>query len=312
MVYVGSYTPDGLAVADVDPNTGALCTVSTVRGVPDASWLACSPDGRHLYAANETTTGSVTVLDTKTLAVQGVYPTGDSPTHLSVHPTGRFLLVAHYGSGDVTVLRLAEDGGVGPVTHVVPGVHAHQVLADPSGRWVVTVDLGTDSVDVHRLDLATGTLAHHQRVAAGPGPRHLVWHPDGRRAYVVCEHVPQVIACVWDADTGTLTTGDVLPVAAQGYPGEGVVSPDGRFLYVTNRGDNTVVTLALDDLRVLDTVPTGDWPRHATLDPSGRWLYVSDQRSGTVTWLPRDPASGALSPAAGSMTAEAVAMVLFG
>jgi 6-phosphogluconolactonase len=308
MAYVGSYAPDGLAVADVDPSTGALFGVSTVRGVPDASWLACSSDGRHLYAANETAAGSVSVVDTKTLAVQGIWPTGgDSPTHLSVHPSGRFLLVAHYGSGSVAVLRLAD----GLVTDLVPGVHAHHVSTDPSGQWVVSVDLGTDSVDVHRLDLDTGKLHRHQRVSAGPGPRHLVWHPDGERAFVVCENAPQMIACTWDA--GFLSTGDVLPVAADGYPGEGVVSADGRFLYVTNRGPNTVTTFGLDDLRVLDTIPTGgDWPRHAALDPSERWLYVSNQRSGTVTWLPRDPVSGALSPVAGTMNAEAVAMVLFG
>ena len=312
MAYVGSYTPDGLACVDVDPNTGALFGVSTVPGVPDASWLTCSPDGRHLYAANETAAGSVTVLDAKTLAVQGVWPTGgDSPTHLSVHPTGRFLLVAHYGSGTVAVLRLDEDGGVGPITDLVPGVHAHQVGTDPSGQWVVSVDLGTDSVDVRQLDLDTGKLHHHQRFTAGPGPRHLIWHPDGRRAFLVCENAPQVIACDWNA--GTLTVGAVLSLAAAGHPGEGVVSADGRFLYVTNRGPNTVDTFDLAGLRLLGSVPVGgDWPRHAALDPSERWLYVSNQRSGTVTWLPRDPASGALSPVAGSMNAEAVAMVLFG
>ncbi|HEX5401770.1 MAG TPA: lactonase family protein [Pseudonocardiaceae bacterium] len=302
MVFVGSYTPDGLAVADHDPSTGALTITSTVAGVSDASWLALSPDGRHLYAANETAAGSVTVLDAKTLAVREAWPTGgDSPTHVSAF--GEYLLVAHYGSGDVTVLRAD-----GQVTCRAPGVHAHQVGADPSGQWVVTVDLGTDSVDVYRL--ADGTLHRHQRVSAGPGPRHLVWHPDGTRAFLVCEYAAQVIVCTWDA--GTLTTGAVLPLAADGYPGEAVVSSDGRFLYVTNRGPNTVDTFELDDLRLVDSVPTGDWPRHAALDPSERWLYVANQRSGTVTWFPRDPVSGRLSPEVGSMKAEAVAMVLFG
>lgn len=305
MPFLGSYTAAGLAVADVDPVTGRLTVTATVPGVPDVSWLATG--GGLLYATNERTPGSVTTVDVETPAVRSVRPVeGDEPTHLAV--VGEFLLVANHGSGSVTVLPL--DGG--PPTDVVrypQGAHAHQVLTDPAGRWVLVVDLGTDSVRVYELE--SGRLREHDRVGVGPGPRHLVWHPDGRRAYLVCEHAAQVVPCSWE--DGTLTPVGAHPIAADGYPGEGVMSPDGRFLYVTNRGPNTVATFALDEFRLVDTTFCGgDWPRHATLDPTGRWLYVANQRSGTVTWLSRDPDSGRLGGVAGTTTVEAVAMVLFG
>lgn len=311
MVFLGSYTADGLAVADVDPSTGALTVTSTVA-VPDASWLAVS--GRFLYAANEHDGGSVTALDAKTLAVLGVRSTeGDGPTHLSVHPSGDFLLAANHGSGSVAVLPLSSDGLVGPACDVVryPGGHAHQVVADPSGEWVLTVDIGHDAVHVYRL--VDGRLLEHDQLAVGGGPRHVIWHPDGRHGYVVCEHEPLVVTVDWDASAGRLAVRDTHPTADRPYPGEGVVSADGRFLYVTNRGDNTIATFETAGTRLLDSVPTGgDWPRHAVLDPAEERLYVANQRSGTVTWLPRDTDSGRLSPVAGSTTVEAVAMVMFG
>lgn len=309
MPYLGSYTADGLSVARVGAD-GTLAVTGSVSGVGDASWLVRA--GRFLYATNEHDGGTVTAIDTETLAVTAQQPThGDTPTHVSVHRDG-FLLVANHGSGSVAVLPV-HDGGIEPATDVVhyPGnARAHQIMVDPSGRWVVTVDVGTDSVHVHSL--ADGKLRLHQRIEAGPGPRHLVWHPDSSRAYLVCEHSPQVVACTWS--DGTLTPRDTYATASAGHPGEGIVSADGRFLYVTNRGPNTVTTFAVvgNELRPLQAVSTGgDWPRHAALAPDEERLYVANQRSGTVTWLPRDRESGLLSPLAGTTTAKAVAMVLF-
>jgi 6-phosphogluconolactonase len=328
VAYVGSYTGEGgvgLATASVDPATGTLTVGPTVPGVPDASWLACSPDGRYLYATNEQEpTGSVTALDLAGPVVLNQQSTeGGAPTHLSVHPSGRYLLAANYGSGSVAVLPLLPSGGLGPLTDLVrhkgSQPHAHQVVTDPSGQWVLAVDLGDDSVYVYQLDLETGKLhlSGQTTVATGSGPRHLVFAPSGSRAYLVCEYSSQVIVCDWDPAGGKLTTGQVVGTVSPGvqnFPGEVLVAPDGRFVYVTNRGDNSIATFAAhnDRLALLGTVSCGgDWPRHATLDPTGRHLYVSNQRSGTVTWLPRDPASGLLSPVAGTTEATAVVMVLF-
>ena len=291
-----------------------------------ASWLASH--GRFLYATNEEDpVGSVTALDPTNLAVLNTQPTeGGAPTHLSVHPSGRYLLTANYGSGSVAVLPLASDGRIGPLSDLVQHTggsggqpHAHQIITDPTGRWVLAVDLGNDSVYVYQLD--NGKLQQHQQfvVTTGTGPRHLVFHPSGTHAYLVCEDSSQVIVFAWNAERGSLTAGQIIGTVEPGavtpnFPGEGVVSPDGRFLYVTNRGDDSIATFAVSGttLTLLNTIPCGgDWPRHAGLDPTGRHLYVSNQRSGTVTWLPRDPASGALSPVAGQTAATAVAMVLF-
>jgi 6-phosphogluconolactonase (cycloisomerase 2 family) len=246
-----------------------------------------------------------------------------------VHPSGRYLLAANYGSGSITVLPLDSDGGIGPVAdlqqHSDQGgaPHAHQVLADPSGDWVLAVDLGNESVYVYRLDLETGTLRQHAKavLVPGSGPRHLLWHPDGRYAYLLCENSSQVIVCAWDAGQGLLTIGEILATVppeavSPNHPSGGAVSGDGRFLYVANRGDNSVATFAIQgdgaELALRDTTPTGgDWPRDITLDPAETLLYVANQRSGTVTWLPRDPATGALSPAAGSVPVESVAVVMF-
>jgi 6-phosphogluconolactonase (cycloisomerase 2 family) len=325
---VGSYTADGgagLAVAEVDPATGALTVGLTVPGVPDASWLACSPDGRFLYTTNELDpSGTVTALERcepRPMVLNSRPTKGSAPTHLCVHPSGRYLLTANYGSGSVAVLPLGADGRLRALTDLVEHVGglAHQVIMDPSGRWVLAVDLGIDSVFVYDLDLDTGKLLEHQHLTVGTGPRHLVWHPDGVHVYLVCENASQVVVCTWDATTGTLTAGQIVGTVTRvavtpNFPGEGVVSPDGRFLYVTNRGDNSIATFAIngDGLALLHTVSCGgDWPRHAILDPNGRRLYVSNQRSGTVTWLPRDPSSGLVHPVSGNTKATAVAMVLF-
>jgi 6-phosphogluconolactonase len=338
VAYVGSYSSDGgdgLDVASVDAATGTLAVVSTVSGVPDASWLALSADGRYLYTTNEQDpAGSVTALDRsnpgKPVVLNKQSTQGDAPTHLSVHPSGRYLLAANYGSGTVAVFPLGTDGRVGALTDLVAHTGgsgaqplAHQVLTDPSGQWVLSVDLGNDSVYVHTLDLATGKLTQHQQVVVttGTGPRHLVFHPDGQHVYLVCEDKSQVIVLAWNAAEGRLTAGQIVGTVEPGattpnYPGEGALTRDGRFLYVTNRGDNSIATFAVAadgaTLTLLRTVPVGgDWPRHVTLDPTERWLYVSNQRSGTVTWLPRDPTSGVVSPTTGSATTTAVAMVLF-
>lgn len=297
MAFVGSYGPTGLRAARVDPTSGRL-VVTAVLDVPDVSWLA-RHDGR-LYATNERTDGSVTVLDERTLTLLDTRSShGADPTHVSV--VDGHVLVANHGSG-VAVLPPAA-----PVSDVVPGVRAHQVLPDPSGRWVLAVFLGSDTIEVYRL--VDGKLTPHRRVSAGPGPRHIVWH--GEWAFVVCENGPVVLVCSWDATAGELTVRDGVETGVAGdYPGEGVVSGD--VLHVTNRGSNTITTFAIGDglRRVGDVSCGGDWPRHAALDPSGRWLYVANQRSGTVTWLPVT-SGGRLGPSIGELAVEAAAMVSF-
>lgn len=311
-VYLGCFGGD-LRTGEVDDG-GVLSVTGTVAGVPDASFLAFHD--RFLYTTNEGQ-GRVTAIDRTTNTVLNTASTGGSgPTHLSVHPDGH-LLTANYSSGSVAVHTLNEDGTIGARTDLVQhegtdrDPHAHQILPDPSGQWVLAVDLGADSVYVYGL--ADGRLTEHQqlRLPTGAGPRHLAFHPDGSRVYVLGELRPEITVATWE--DGTLTPGQVIPTAPTGnFPAEIAVSSDGRFVYASNRGDNTIAafTVTDDGLTTLGSTPTGgNWPRHFALSQDERRVYVSNQNSGTVTWLPRDPATGTLSGMEGSVAVPSVGIV---
>ncbi|MGY1578103.1 lactonase family protein [Streptomyces sp. MN13] len=313
--FIGSFTAaggPGVVVADVDPGTGALTLGASVGDVPDPSYLALAPGGRMLYAVSETAQGAVAAyrVDGGVPVLAGpLVPVGGGPTHLGVH--AGHVLTADYGSGSVTVVPLRPDGtlaaaasatlqhtGSGPCTPRQQGPHAHQVQPDPSGRWIVTVDLGTDSARVSVLK--EGGLVPHREtpLRPGSGPRHLAFHPDGEYAYVVNELSPTVTVCRWDAEDGVLrplTETPVLPGAPAGdaYPSGIVVSPDGRFVWTATRGEDvlSVFTVEGDTLRLTATAPCGGrWPRALTAS-DGR-LYVANERSGDVTWFDVDPSTG--------------------
>jgi 6-phosphogluconolactonase (cycloisomerase 2 family) len=334
--YLGSYTTSGgagIGVATVDATTGNLAVESWLRGVSDPSWLDLSPGRRTLYAVSESTpNGRVSALsldDQGRPSLLGGQRTGSGPAHVCVHPTGRYLFTSLYDGGSVVVHPILADGRVGASTDVVhhtpdPGQsqpHAHQIVVDPSGRWILSVDLGVDSVYVYELDAQKGHLRQHDRVRlrAGAGPRHLAFHPGGNYAYVAGELDSTLTVCGWR--DGTLTPGAVLSTVlrrppTRNYPAEVVVSADGRFGYVSNRGDNSIAVFAAtadgSALRLVAT-PTcgGDWPRHLALSPDGRWLYAANQNSGEVVWFELDRATGLPVREGGRLAATAVAHVLF-
>ncbi|GAA3581699.1 lactonase family protein [Amycolatopsis ultiminotia] len=337
--YVGSYTStpptghglDVVSRAGTDP---ALSAVRTVADVPDASWFDRSSDGRTLYVTNEgDPDGTVSALDLSDGAspklLGATSSKGAAPTHLSVHSSQQFVLAANYGSGSVVVLPVEDGGKLGEATDLQQHTgtdreaHAHQVVNDPSGNWVLSVDLGADSVYVYALDTATGKLSLHKQVTlpAGAGPRHLVFHPDGKHAYLAQELRPEITVAGWDAETGTFTPLAVVPAVPAGstgdlFPGEIAVSQDGKFVYATVRGPNTIATFTVADdgagLTLASSVDTGgDWPRHLALDSGEKWFYVANQRSGTVTWLPRDATSGLPGKVAGSLAVPSVNSVFF-
>ncbi|MFJ9797573.1 lactonase family protein [Streptomyces sp. NPDC101145] len=322
--YIGSFTSgggQGITVASVDPGSGALTPVSAVGGLVNPSWLTHDRAAGVLYAVGEAEAGEVAAFRARggelTPLGRPVAVDGAGPTHLSV--VGRRLLTANYGSGGVSSLPLDGDGAVGGPAVVLAhrgsgpdperqeAPHAHQVLPSPGGRWVLTTDLGTDSVRVCALDADSGELRVHGEAGLRPGsgPRHLVFHPDGTSVYVLHELVPQVTVCRWDAAAGRLEPlsevalegdgtdpGDVRP-----YPSVPAVSADGRFLWAAVRGANTVVTLDLEDgpekPRLAGSVDCGGvWPRDLVPDPSGRRLYVANEWSGDVTWFEVDPVDG--------------------
>ncbi|MEU0333456.1 lactonase family protein [Streptomyces sp. NPDC006193] len=332
--YIGSFTAaggPGLVTAEVAPGSGALTVLSAVRDVPDLSCLALSSDGRTLYAVSETAEGAVAAYrvtgDRPELTGAPVRVGGSGPTHLGLY--AGHVLTANYGCGSVTAVPLRPDGtlgaapsgrlqhtGSGPHDRRQRGPHAHQVLSDPSGRWAVSVDLGTDSVRV--CTLVDGTPAVHREIALRPGsgPRHLAFHPDGAHAYVVNELTPTVTVCRWDAGNGSLkplTEVPVLPGAPAGdaYPSGVVVSPDGRFVWTATRGEDVLSVLAVgaDGLRLVATVPCGGhWPRALALHEG--FLYAANERSGDVTWFAVDEATG-VPRYDGSVRVTAASCVVF-
>jgi 6-phosphogluconolactonase len=258
-----------------------------------------------------------------TLRLLSTQPTGAKPAHVVVHPNGRYLFTSMYDDGSIATHPILPDGNVGPVCdrrrHSRDGHpgNAHQVVFDPAGKYVLAVDLGVDRVIVYQLDDERRRLVEHDRteLKPGSGPRHLVFHPDGNHAYVAGELDSTVTVCHWQ--DGRLTVQAVYPAhagqagqvgqpAEPNYPGEILISADGRFVYVSNRGSNTIAVFAVEDdgaaLRLLAAESCGgDWPRHLAIDDTGRWLYAVNERSGDITWFPVDPESGLLGAAAGRL-----------
>jgi 6-phosphogluconolactonase len=343
--FIGSFTSAGgrgIIAATVDGATGALTETGTSDAVADPSYLALAlalatgSGGAVLYTVSETAEGAVAALD-----ISGASPRligtqvpvcGAGPTHLTL--ASGHLATANYGSGSISVLPIGADGVPAPVGGVLQhegsgpdperqrGPHAHQVLPDPTGRWVLSVDLGTDSVRICALNPQRGELRLHAETALRPGtgPRHLAFHPAGSHAYVLNELEPTLTVCRWDADAGVLEpVGEraVVPDGATGpvYPSEVVVSHDGRHLWAANRGHDSIAVLTLDETRekadLITTVPCGGhWPRDLALDPTGRRLYAANERSGDVTWFDVDQETG-VPRRAGSLNAPAAACVIF-
>ncbi|WP_190817218.1 lactonase family protein [Saccharopolyspora pogona] len=313
-IYLGAYTSaesaaDGirLAIADAD---GALRCTESVAEASDPSFLAMAPDGATLFAVSELRQGRVIafkVHDDGTLTELNSQPSlGAAPCHLSVHPSGKYLLTANYQSGNLVVHPIADGGVLREPCHVVQhsgsgpnpqrqeGPHTHQVLPDPSGRHVLAVDLGTDSVYVYDFDVDSGHLAlkHEVPLRVGAGPRHLAFHPDGERAYVINELASSITEFGYDADTGVLEPGRTLSTLPPDYgrpnlAAEIVVTLDGRFVFGSNRGHDSIAVFRADssdgEFRLVDIRPAVvAEPRHIALSPDGRVLFVAGQRSNDV------------------------------
>ncbi|MBT3154062.1 lactonase family protein [Streptomyces sp. CHD11] len=316
--FIGSFTAaggPGIVTAAVTPGSGALTPLGAVNTVADPSWLTLSPDGRMLYAVSETAEGAVAAFrvtaDGPEPAGREVPVDGSGPTHLSLF--AGHLLTANYGSGSVSAVPVRADGslartvsgvlrhsGSGPHPQRQQGPHAHQVQPDPSGRWAVGVDLGTDSVRV--CALAGGVLVPHREIALRPGsgPRHIAFHPGGSYAYVLNELSPTLVVCRWDAAGGVLKPLAEVPVlpgppAGDAFPSGVAVSADGRFVWTATRGEDVLTVFLAEGqgagLTPLTTVPCGGhWPRAITA--SDAVLYVANERSGDVTWFSLDPETG--------------------
>lgn len=340
-LFLGTYTSvpgggTGIGLGRYDTGTGRITATGVVRGVADPSYLALAPDGRTLYAVDERQRGGVTAIALRpgrAPRVLGSRPTGGAgPCHLSVHPGGRWLLSANYLSGSVAVHPIDPDSGAlgartDLVAHTAPppgpgqdGPHAHQIATSPDGRHVLAVDLGNDTVYTYRLDTSAGKLTQvsYAALRPGAGPRHLTFHPSGVFAYLANEVDNTVVVCGYDPRSGRLTPGAPQSTgtgAGTSYPAQVLVTGDGRFAYLANRGDNSLTRYAVAAggarLRLLDTVPVGgDFPRQLAFSPDGRLLFAANQKSASVTVFSVDARTGALRRAGAPFTTPMPVCVL--
>ncbi|MFJ9009706.1 lactonase family protein [Streptomyces canus] len=333
-LYLGTYTSaegggNGIGVARYDPDSGRITGTGTITGVTNPSYLALHPDGRTLYAVAEQDAGAVTAVRLADRKVLGSRSSGGAgPCHLSVHPGGRWLLSANYGSGSVAVHPIDSSGALGErrdtVTHSSPapgpgqeGPHAHQFLTSPDGGHVLAVDLGTDTVYSYRLNERTGALTEvsQAHTRAGAGPRHLTFHPGGRYAYLANETDNTVAVCAYDRKTGRLSVGAAQSTgtgSGTNYPAQLLVTANGSYAYLANRGHNSLTRYAVEAdgarLRLLDTVAVnGDFPRQIAFSPDGTLLFAANQRSSSVSVFHVNTANGGLR-AAGRPFASPVAV----
>lgn len=325
IVHIGCYTPasggqgEGVMAARRDPDSGRLELLGVVAVTPSPSFLVRHPSLPVLYATNELNEGRVSawaIGDDGALVALGDAPTGGAdPCHAAVAPGGGHLVTANYSGGSLAVHPLDpasgglldrtdlvghEGHGVDPERQEAP--HPHMVSPDPAGVSLLAVDLGTDGVYRYDLDAGTGRLMPYgSRMwhRPGAGPRHLARHPDGRRCFVVGELDGTVTACEFDSDGALREVGSVRTSGTEGHlqPSEVAVRGDGRFLYVANRGPDTISVFTLDEpvpRRVGEVASGGHWPRHFAI--VGEHLYVANERSHTVGVFRLDVETGLPTP----------------
>jgi 6-phosphogluconolactonase len=335
LVYFGTRDqgPDrGFSLAHFDTDTGALSQPALIQAAVGPAYFMVHPDGRHLYTVN--TQGlnvpdegrvSAYEIDAKTgrLTLLNSQPCGGAnPTYVSFDHTGRFLFVANYNGGSVAVFPIQADGSLGARTafdqHTgqsvtpdrAPQAYSHSIIIDPSNHFVLNPDLGLDRIYIYKFDDQTGALTANTPAwftdHPGSGPRHGTFSPDGKFVYV-CHEIANVVGVyAWDGAQGTLTEEQSISTLPADFKGTSTaaeiqIHPNGKFLYVSNRGHNSIAEFAVDAasgrLTFVGTTPTqGKTPRNFTLDPTGHWLLASNQESNSAIVYRVDPATGRLTP----------------
>jgi 3-carboxymuconate cyclase len=343
--FIGTYTvrgSRGIYSAELDLATGAISPPTLAAETNNPTYLALSPTGKHLYAVSDSASlvaGFALAPDRRTLTplAEPQPSVGKPPSHLAVDATARVALVAHYHSGYVAAVPLAGTGTPGVPTervqHTGSGInpdrqsapHPHCVVPSPDNRHVLVCDLGVDKIFTYRLDPAAASLtpAEPPFVTAEPGcgPRHLAFSPDARHVFMLSEMGGTLTAYRYDPDTGALHPVHTHTTLAPDFHGENKsaairVHPDGRFLYASNRGPETIAVLAFDPstkrLSPVEIVPSGGaHPREIALSPDGRWLLAAHQDSDNITVFRVDPATGRLTPTDTNLPVPAPVCLVF-
>ena len=337
LMYVGTYTKpqstsEGIYAYRLDAKTAKFSPLGLVAAGVNPTFLAVHPNGKFLYAINEVDeykgkkSGSVSAYSIdnasgKLTLLNQVASAGSGPCHLIVDATGKSVLVANYSGGSFSSFAVQADGKLSEAVSFIQengssvdkqrqmGPHGHSIVLAKNNKIALGADLGTDKVMIFRLDAATGKLTPSEpafgTVKPGSGPRHLAIAPDQKHAYVLNEMFSSVSTMEFDAEKGTLkelAQASALPAPVKGNSGAEIhISADGKFVYSSNRGDNSIAVFSVDPktalLTLIQNEPTGGkTPRAFEFDPSGNFLVAGNQDTNTFTLHRVDKATGKLSP----------------
>jgi 6-phosphogluconolactonase len=338
LFYVGTYTEEGSTSKGIyayrfDAATGEATPLGLAAETTNPSFVAPSPDGRYLYAVNEVqkyngpNSGGVSAFSIdratgKLTFINEVASRGADPCYIIVDKSGKHVLVANYTGGSVAVFPILAGGKLGEATAFVQhtghgadpkrqeGPHAHSIDLSPDNRFAFVDDLGLDEVLTYKFDASKGALTPNDPAFAkldpGAGPRHFVLHPSGKFAYVVAEMQSTVTALSVDWKTGSVQRLQTLSTLPKGFTGENDdaevhVHPNGKFLYTSNRGHDSIVVYAIDPVKgtltTIDDVPTqGKIPRSFEIDPTGKFLFAENEKSNNIVIFRIDDKTGRLSP----------------
>jgi 6-phosphogluconolactonase len=349
IAYVGTYTrgaAEGIYAYRFDAASGSMSPLGLVAASPNPSFLALHPNGEYLYAVNEgdpdsPSDGSLSAfsINKETGQLTFINKTdsmGGSPCHLVVDQTGKFVFVANYGGGSVGSWRIQPDGSIGEMASLIKhegssvherqsAPHAHEVVISKDNTRLFVPDLGMDKVMVYQINPETGELTANNPPAAiltpGTGPRHMEFHPGGMHAYVIGEINSTITTFDFDPATGAFTSKQIVSTLPEGFTGntstaEIEVSADGKFVYGSNRGNDTIAVFAVDpDAKTLTPVEyapiQGQTPRNFVIDPSGAYVFSENQNTNNIVQFSRDASTGKLTPTGQVLTevASPVCMV---
>lgn len=335
LVYVGTYTgngSDGIYAYRFNPAKGELNSIGLVAKTDNPSFIAIDSAGQFLYAVNELDlfqngpAGAISVFSINKESgqlkfLQQTSSLGAAPAHLSLDRSGRYLLVANYNGGNVAVFPIGSDGLLGRQTSLIQdsgssvnpdrqaGPHAHFIHATIDNKFVMTADLGIDKVLIHRFDANTGLLtpadSGYVKLEPGSGPRHIAFSPSGKFIYVLNELTSTITTFLYEAETGKMQMKMTLSTLPKNFAGnnsaaEIVVDTKGKFLYVSNRGNNTIAHFSVnsDDgsLKPIEWISSGGkTPRNFEIDPTGQWLFAANQGSDNITLFRIDKVTGRLN-----------------
>lgn len=332
-LYVGAYTTgedEGISIYKFDASDGDLEFISIEKGVENPSYLAIHPKNSLLIAVNEVgefkgeksgAVSSFAINEDGSLSYLSQVPSGGgAPCYVSIDKSGAWAFVSNYSGGNVSIYPVGKDGKLQPYSDLIQHEgkgstegrqgkpHAHAMVLDPKGDFALAADLGLDKVISYRVDTKNGKLEHASdsdlKLADGAGPRHLTFHPNKKLAFIISELNSTITSCTYDAQSGKLTevkTVDALPSGYEGtsYCADIHVSPNGKFLYGSNRGHNSIVIYQINqktgDLTYFNHHSVnGKWPRNFTIDPTGKFLLVANERSNNIVVFKIDGETGKL------------------